>query len=283
MESFDQNSFQDYDVVSRHPCVHDSVKDRILSHIDDQLQNGVTYSRSKPLVIADIGCGNGSFIKSLVKNDIPKSITCINTYLMDPFGDKNSGIMLFNDIDFQTKFASNYCDIILCKCVAHLFLDFRGFLLNCQRILKPNGLLLIATLTEDLKLPWGKYGQKSYDLTAKSDLFRWINMDELKQYNSIYNLSSNKLLKQCTVTHKRLSHKINVTKKDWHNLIKYRAWSCLQSLTDDHYQDCLSYVNKKYENIDDNDTIDIKIHWGLSSVVKNGAKNLTNQKLQSKL
>lgn len=159
MASFDQDAFQNFDVTKGATWIEDSAKERIISHVNAQVQNGTKYSRVNPLVIADIGCGSGEFMKTLVKNDIPSSINNITCLLYDPFGDKNNGISLFDNVDFQTKTASNSCDIIYVHGAAHLFKNFDEFLINCQRILKSNGLLMIVSMYDKLIFPWGKYAQ----------------------------------------------------------------------------------------------------------------------------
>ena len=266
MPEFNVESFVSSDVVSRHPAINDNTRQRILRYVKERVSNGAIYDRNNPLTIADIGCGNGKFTKGLVSKDIPKhcKVNYINKYLMDPYGNREIGIHLMNDIDFANKFASCSCDIIICKGVVHLFNNFQNFLINCQRILKPNGLMIIIHMSDEISFPWGKYAQKSFEASVKSDSFKWVVYDELQQHQ--FKLTSKVLIPKCKVQHERLKRELHLTKQQWYRFVEQRSWSTIQSLTNEQLNSCLDFVNTNYPN--DTDIVNVDLKWIVSMIKK---------------
>ena len=170
----------------------------IHSRIIRQLESTTSskYTVSNPLIIADIGCGDGAFTNNVISNIIIKkfNINHITKYLIDPFGNRDDDhILKLSDESFIDAFPSNHCDIIICKSVAHLFKNFNLYLFNCCRILKPNGCLYILNMSYnmDLTQQWGKYAQQSFALSLIDEATEWQkNNGNLPTYNHInrYNI-----------------------------------------------------------------------------------------------
>ena len=113
----------------------------------------------------------------------------------------------------------------------------------------------------------------TWELLSKADSFKWITIDQLKQHNNniFSNLSSKQLLPNCIVKHEKLSKKFETTKKDLYNCVKHRAYSHIQSLTNQHHQECLDEINNTFKNDDDN--IQINLEWIISTAVKTRLDN----------
>eukprot|EP01083_Nonionella_stella_P080052 219773_1 len=268
MAAFDVERFVSSDIVSRHPQIVNDLESRILNYIQLLIADGRRFDRSNPLVIADIGCGDGQFTKQLVQK-LPKQIHTVVPYLIDPYGNHNVGIHTFGEDVFSNQFPSAHCDVIICKGSAHLFSDFYRFLTNCQRILKQGGMFIMVQMSDEIKFPWGQYAQKSFDVSTKAESFEWVRCDELRP-NNAGKLSAN-LIKHCVVHHMRFNRKVTVSKEQWINFIMSRAWSTLQSLTENQIEDCILFVKNKYKQSDD---IQLNIRWIVTECIK---KQFTTQ------
>eukprot|EP01084_Bolivina_argentea_P317289 550110_1 len=262
MANFDVKAFVSSDIVSRHHQIVNDLQLRILNYTLQRVTDGIVFDKANPFVIADIGCGNGEFTKQLI-TQFPPKVKSIIPYLIDPYGDKEFGIHTLSDMDFSSKFPSNHCDIIICKGVAHLFSNFFMFLRNCERILKPGGMLILVQMSDEIKFPWGPYAQKSFDVSTKAESYQWVAYDELQQNN--FNKSSSSLIKHCVVTHTRHKHEQTISKKSWIQFIECKSWSTLQSLNNEQIKHCVNFVKNKYRNIDN---IKIETKWIITQCIK---------------
>ena len=271
---FDLDGFSHDDGVSGHPTVHNDLESRIEKHCTKYYSsdNGKQRNRSNPFVIADIGCGDGSFTTNLVSsNAIPLNIVNITKYLIDPNcnttnnGKANNSIFSMTADEFVSKCPSNHCDIIICKYVCHLLRDFDSFLKQCKRILKPNGVLYIILMSDKLNFKhfWGNVVQQIYDKSRNNKAHNWVKKGTVTVGDCN--------VKEFTVQHCHLSQKLTLNKQQATDFIKYRAWSSLQRV-DQSVIDRILLQNATKE------TIDLEIHWSVSEVRK-----LAQSNIQSKL
>ena len=150
----------------RHPLIDNDLHSRIIRQLTE---NSSQYTALNPLIIADIGCGDGSFTNNLISNIIINKLNIehVTKYLIDPFGNRDTGnVITLSDREFSDAFPSNHCDIIICKSVAHFFKNFFYWIHHCCRILKPNGISAWSI--------WGKKEQCYFFQTFDS-LFKQIN------------------------------------------------------------------------------------------------------------
>ena len=221
------------------------------------------------MTIADIGCGDGKFTNHLVNDIIVKKLNIkhVNKYLIDPFGNRQQNIITLSDKEFSDAFPSNYCDIIICKSVAHFFKHFYYWLHQCCRILKPNGRLYVLGMSSDIdfKEQWGQHAQKSFELSLINEASHWEKASgPLPEFKDNMDVKSRHNY-GCTVKHHKFNERIVLKKEVWRRFISNRSWSTLQSLTEKAIEETLEYVDKRYKN---SPTVELDLRWTLSVVSK---------------
>ena len=256
---FDLQGFLHGDVVSCHPAVERDLHSRIVEYCKTYHKNESLNDSTNPFIIADIGCGDGQFTTNLISSHvIPMNIKYITKYLIDPNcqleNDTQNGIFSMTAAEFVTKCPSNHCDIIISKYVCHLLPQFDMFLKECQRILKPNGILFIvlASYKLDFTHYWGKIVQQVYDKQRKSSAHNWVRRDNHKVISDVGAF---------TVNHFHLSQSLTLNHKQARDFVKYRSWSSLQSVN----QSVIDAIFSKNANKDE---IDLVFHWSVSEVYK---------------
>ncbi len=138
----------------------------------------------KPLKIADIGAGTGRYTELLIKVLKPLKAQPV---LVDAsfemlnigksiFGEKQKAFFI-NSLAEQLPFKDETFDIILAFNAIHHF-DFKNFVREARRILKPGGFLFIYTRTQEQnrRSIWGKFfpefSEKEYRLFWRDDLIK---------------------------------------------------------------------------------------------------------------
>lgn len=246
----------------------------IISYVQRRLDAGEEFLFDTPLTIADVGCGDGSYTKNTLIPRIRKLFVDkqrpvhIEKYLIDPFGDKNKGILTLTEKEFATKIPNNYCDIITCFGCTHFFDDFPMFLNNCYGILKPGGILFIVKTSNTMVLPLGNKGQKAYE---KVNSCSWCGRDFIKAANEQMNSKDGKVLEKLfgnsRIRVNKVSKTFDVPKQDWVNLIKHRQWSNFCLLNDQEIKESIDFVDSIYPNRTDN--VKVPVDWFLTTIVKN--------------
>ena len=183
--------------------------------------------------ILDVGCGRGKIIGSLksqlkLKNK-PIGIDIIN------HKDKDKRIN-FKKVDVFSFFSKNKkkFDLILIKQTIHLF-EFnkiKGLLTKMKKSLKPNGKILILSLSPNKnEIPCFKL--------MKIKLFKSLKRDKKILY-FISKLYPKKILK-------KFSYEVEITKKKYTDMISKRFISILLRFNDKQIVTGIKEINSKYK------------------------------------
>ncbi|MFS0782548.1 class I SAM-dependent methyltransferase [Bacillus sp. 1P06AnD] len=117
-----------------------------------EMINGLTAGVSGKIV-ADIGCGGGIYTRILAELDadevfgIDFSPTILGKAIKDSTEYKRISYRLGNAV--HTGLASSSCDIVLLRAVIHHLPELVNSFIEANRILKPQGILLIQDRTPD--------------------------------------------------------------------------------------------------------------------------------------
>ena len=123
-------------------------------------------------------------------------------------------------------------------------------------------------MSDEISFPWGKWAQKSFDVSTKSDSYKWIVYDELLQHQ--YKMTSNELVPLCKVKHERMTRKIKVTKKQWIRFIKDQSWSTLQALTNKQLDESVEFAKNYYKDYGNDEIIELDMKWIVTTMRKVG-------------
>ena len=100
--------------------------------------------RNRPKSILDIGCGNGSFLKYLLKDFKDIDLVGIDLSKAANFEEKINYIVG----DFLTKNFNRKFDVLVSLAVIEHLDDINGFVKKCYEILNKNGIAYVMTLNE---------------------------------------------------------------------------------------------------------------------------------------
>ena len=274
---FDIAAYNNYDFIATNDFLYQTQAAAVLSYIDKLLKSGAYFTNKSPFVIASIGCGDGKFTNNLIKTELESerkyNIKHISKFLIDPYGNKADGIFTFNAKEFSNNFPSNYCDIILCLCCAHLFNNIEQFILNCVQILKPGGMLMIIKGSRENILPWGSDAQYTYD---KFGNCKWLDSSEL--VTDMESPFVRNLHKHCHLTVETLSKHFQVAKTVWKDFIYHQPWSNLRLLNDKQIENSLKFVDTMYPN--ENEKVKFEYQWFVTKIIK---KYQNNQQIQKEI
>ncbi|NQY41860.1 MAG: malonyl-ACP O-methyltransferase BioC [Legionellales bacterium] len=124
-----------------------------------RLLSRLQYCSLSPDLILDLGCGTG-FVTTDIKGLYPRSsIFSLDISLeMTRFARKQINNRMICADATILPFPSNSFDLIIANLLLHWVNDFESLLLECQRILSEDGLLLFSTLSNnsllELKESW---------------------------------------------------------------------------------------------------------------------------------
>ncbi len=105
-----------------------------------QIENIVLNSKISSFL--DVGCGNGYFVKLLQEKGVFSLGIDISENLLKKFYSKGNLRIVANGVSIPFK--SNTFDFILASQLIEHIPDYKRFLLECYRLLKGNGYLLIT-------------------------------------------------------------------------------------------------------------------------------------------
>lgn len=262
--AFDMKSYlETVHTIARHPrmdeCIHTAIRHQLSTRSRQ-------YTVLDPLVIADIGCADGSFTNDVVERIIVKEydIQHVTTYNIDPYGmrDDHNVITLRHD-DFSKHFPARHCDLIICRGAAHLFDGYLEWLTNCCRILKAGGGLYILNLsaTMDWSNHWGQDAHRTYLESVNEPNSMWQARDgPLPNADDVH-------VGLCAVKHNHFTERIRPELKGWRMLIEKKGFSNLMRLSDEEVSDALNFIDQKYG---DSKTVEMDLKWTLSVVSKQG-------------
>ncbi len=127
---------------------------RVYQEVGQRLLERLNYIKITPKVIVDLGCNTGFFAHALKKQFKKAQLLAVDIALpMLQQTQKRSSFFtrlqpINADIDYL-PFADHSVDMIFSNLVLQWLPDLDHSLKECQRILKPNGLLLFATYGPD--------------------------------------------------------------------------------------------------------------------------------------
>ena len=263
--AFDVVTYTSHDFIATSDFLHKTLTASILSYIAKLLKSRAPSTNTSPFVIASIGCGDGKFTNNLIKTELESkseyNMKNITKFLIDPYGNKADGIFTFNANQFSNNFPSNYCDIILCSCCAHLFENIEQFINNCVEILKPGGMLMIMKGSRKNILPWGKDAQYTYD---KYGNCKWLDSGVLA--TDVECPFVKNLHQHCTLTVEKVDKNFEINKIVWKKFISNQAWSNLRLLNDQQIEKSLKFVDTMYPN--ENDKVRFDYTWFITKIIK---------------
>ena len=103
--------------------------------------------------LLDVGCGEGRFCRMLAE----RGATCIGVEPTCGLVDRAFGATFVRASGSELPFAGGSFDVVVCYLVLIDIEDYRGAIFEMSRVLKPNGLLVIANLNSFatcLPRPW---------------------------------------------------------------------------------------------------------------------------------
>ena len=185
--------------------------------------------------ILDIGCGRGKILADLsIKLKLQNKPIGLD---VENHKDRSKKI-IFKKIDaiiFVSKTKITF-DLILIKQTIHLFKkqQILKFLSTCQKLLSPNGKLIILSLDPlENEIPTFNLMKKKLDISLKKDM---------KLFNLIVENNPK-------ITIKKFSYQVQISKKKYVNMIYKRYISTLLNFTDKQIINGSNEVIKKYNKI----------------------------------
>ena len=185
--------------------------------------------------ILDIGCGRGKILA-----DLSIKLKLLNKPIgldIENHQDRSKKI-IFKKIDaiiFVSKTKITF-DLILIKQTIHLFKkqQILKFLSTCQKLLSPNGKLIILSLDPlENEIPTFDLLKKKLDISLKKDI---------KLFNLIIENNPKIIIK-------KFGYQVQISKKKYVNMINKRYISSLLNFTDKQIINGSNEVIKKYNKI----------------------------------
>ena len=185
--------------------------------------------------ILDIGCGRGKILA-----DLSIKLKLLNKPIgldIENHKDRSKKI-IFKKIDaiiFVSKTKITF-DLILIKQTIHLFKkqQILKFLSTCQKLLSPNGKLIILSLDPlENEIPTFDLMKKKLDISLKKDI---------KLFNLIIENNPKIIIK-------KFGYQVQISKKKYVNMINKRYISTLLNFTDKQIINGSNEVIKKYNKI----------------------------------
>ena len=185
--------------------------------------------------ILDIGCGRGKILA-----DLSIKLKLLNKPIgldIENHKDRSKKI-IFKKIDaiiFVSKTKITF-DLILIKQTIHLFKkqQILKFLSTCQKLLSPNGKLIILSLDPlENEIPTFDLMKKKLDISLKKDI---------KLFNLIIENNPKIIIK-------KFGYQVQISKKKYVNMINKRYISSLLNFTDKQIINGSNEVIKKYNKI----------------------------------
>ena len=185
--------------------------------------------------ILDIGCGRGKILA-----DLSIKLKLLNKPIgldIENHKDRSKKI-IFKKIDaiiFVSKTKITF-DLILIKQTIHLFKkqQILKFLSTCQKLLSPNGKLIILSLDPlENEIPTFDLLKKKLDISLKKDM---------KLFNLIIENNPKIIIK-------KFGYQVQISKKKYVNMINKRYISSLLNFTDKQIINGSNEVIKKYNKI----------------------------------
>ena len=185
--------------------------------------------------ILDIGCGRGKILA-----DLSIKLKLLNKPIgldIENHKDRSKKI-IFKKIDaiiFVSKTKITF-DLILIKQTIHLFKkqQILKFLSTCQKLLSPNGKLIILSLDPlENEIPTFDLLKKKLDISLKKDI---------KLFNLIIENNPKIIIK-------KFGYQVQISKKKYVNMINKRYISSLLNFTDKQIINGSNEVIKKYNKI----------------------------------
>ena len=185
--------------------------------------------------ILDIGCGRGKILA-----DLSIKLKLLNKPIgldIENHQDRSKKI-IFKKIDaiiFVSKTKITF-DLILIKQTIHLFKkqQILKFLSTCQKLLSPNGKLIILSLDPlENEIPTFDLLKKKLDISLKKDM---------KLFNLIIENNPKIIIK-------KFGYQVQISKKKYVNMINKRYISSLLNFTDKQIINGSNEVIKKYNKI----------------------------------
>lgn len=162
------------------------------AYVISQIENCIKFKKKfKNLKVADLGCGNGGFVNLLNKLSNQKIIVGFDeseyNYKSNNKYKKNKKIKFVRSAieQINEKKFNNYFDLIVLTWTLSCCSNPLVVLDKIKKIIKPNGVLVIAESSRILVQPVYKL---EYYLDTKSNIDTFVNYPWRFSYNSLNNL-----------------------------------------------------------------------------------------------
>lgn len=139
----------------------------IQQEVSRRLLNRLDYFRLNPSIILDLGCGhakNLSILQSLYKDSTVIGLD-LSVEMLRKYDDTDTSNYICADAKYL-PINKQSVDLIFINLLFPWINDLQQLFIECQRILRPGGLMLFATLGPDtfheLRYSWYQTGMKTY-------------------------------------------------------------------------------------------------------------------------
>ncbi len=130
---------EDFSAAAAEYDLHADLQQRVLHNLLDKIRSSISPASH----ILDAGCGTGGLAKLLPKHSITQLDIAYNMCLSA----KKYGNAINADVSIL-PFANNSFDIVFSSLVLQWVADWQAALTEMQRVLKPGGVLAVATFGE---------------------------------------------------------------------------------------------------------------------------------------